>query len=124
VALRSIADCDAFLATHSGSAQPRQGYIKLTEKMDLLQELRCYIVADIFHGKPPSDFGDDYDLIESGAMDSMNMMNLITWISKQFSIEFRPNDLVPRNFKSVQALSRFLETKISYGQADQDKIGQ
>jgi acyl carrier protein len=92
--------------------------------MDLLEEVRNYIISDTFHGKPPSNFADDYDLIETGAMDSMNMMNLITWISKQYSVEFKPNDLVPKNFRSIQALSQFLETIITSCQAEQDKASQ
>lgn len=86
--------------------------------MDLLNDLRTYIVAEAFHGKPPADFTDDYDLIETGVMDSLLMMNLITYVSRQHSVEFGPNDLVPKNFNSVSALSEFLASRLPSGQPD------
>lgn len=86
--------------------------------MDLLQDLRNYVIAEAFHGKPPAGFTDDFDLIESGVMDSLLMMNLITYVSQQHSVEFGPNDLVPKNFNSVSALNQFLATKLSSCQPD------
>lgn len=80
--------------------------------MDLLQDLRRYILAEAFQGKPPTDFGDDYDLIEMGVMDSLLMMNLITYISRQYSVEFEMNDLVPKNFNSITALCQFLRSRL------------
>lgn len=80
--------------------------------MDLLKDLRGYILAEAFHGKPPADFDDDYDLIETGTMDSLLMMNLITYASRRYSVELELNDLVPKNFSSISALSSFLQTRL------------
>jgi acyl carrier protein len=77
--------------------------------MDLLSDLREYIVTNAFHGKPPEDFTDDFDLIDSGVMDSLLMMNYITWVSERYDVVFGPNDLVPKNFYSVFALYNFLD---------------
>lgn len=86
----------------------------------MLDDLRNYIVVEVFHGKPPIGFTDQFDLIESGVMDSLVMMNLITWVSGQYSVEFGPNDLVPKNLNSVYALSQFIEAKLPSGHADQN----
>lgn len=90
--------------------------------MDLLSELREYIVTEAFHGKPPGNFTDDFDLIESGVMDSLLMMNYITWVSGRYDVEFGPNDLVPKNFNSVFALYSFLGTILHSDLADSSKV--
>ncbi len=85
----------------------------LIPPMDRLANLRDHIIREAFHGQPPSDFNDDYDLIETGVMDSLLMMNLITYVSREYSVEFGVNDLVPKNFNSVAALSQYLIAKLS-----------
>jgi len=90
--------------------------------MDLLSDLRDYIVTEAFHGKPPVNFTDDFNLIESGVMDSLLMMNYITWVSGRYDVEFGPNDLVPKNFHSVFALYSFLGTILHPDQADSTKL--
>jgi acyl carrier protein len=90
----------------------------LSLHMGPIEDLRAFIVAEAFHGQPPGDFADDYDLIESGVMDSLLMMNLITYVSRQYSVELGVNDLVPKNFNSVSAFSQFLETKLPSAQVD------
>jgi acyl carrier protein len=89
----------------------------LISQMDLLEDLRRYIIAEAFHGQPPADFTDDYDLIETGVLDSLLMMTLITYASRQHAIEIGMNDLVPKNFHSVSALYQFLKTKFPSDQA-------
>ena len=86
--------------------------------MDMLEDLRTYMITEAFHGTPPIDFADDYDLIETGVMDSLLMMDLITYVSRQYSVDFGPNDLVPKNFNSVSALCQFLEARLPPVQAD------
>ena len=90
--------------------------------MDLLSDLRDYIVTEAFHGKPPVNFTDDFNLIESGVMDSLLMMNYIAWVSGRYDVEFGPNDLVPKNFHSVFALYSFLGTILHPDQADSTKL--
>ncbi len=84
--------------------------------MDIHDALRSYIINEAFKGKPPEGFDDDYDLIESGVMDSLFMMNLITYLGQQHQVEFGMNDMVPKNFKSINALSEFSRNKLASAQ--------
>jgi len=86
--------------------------------MDLLKDIRAFVIAEAFHGKPPRDFADDFDLIESGVMDSLLMMNMITHVTRQYSVELGMNDLVPKNFNSVSAFCQFLKTKLPTDHVD------
>lgn len=81
--------------------------------MELHEALRGYIINELFKGKLPKDFDDTYDLIDSGFMDSLSMMGLITYLEKQHQVEFGMNEIVPENLKSINALSVFIENKTS-----------
>ena len=49
--------------------------------------------------KPGVDFTKEDDLIESGILDSLSIIQLVTKISDEFDVEITPLDLVPENFK-------------------------
>ena len=76
--------------------------------LELQDTLRNYIVNERFHGKAPAVFDDDYDLIDSGTIDSLFMMGLITYLEREYKVVFGINDIVPKNFKSVSALTAFV----------------
>ena len=84
--------------------------------MDIHDDLRRYIINEALKGTDPEGFDDDYDLIESGIMDSLFMMNLITYLGQQHQVEFGMNDMVPKNFKSINALSEFSRNKLASAQ--------
>lgn len=79
--------------------------------MAIQNALRDYIITEGFNGQLPDGFDDDFDLIESGAMDSLFMMNLVTYLEQQHQVVFGMNDMVPKNFKSINALSAFASSQ-------------
>ena len=79
--------------------------------MKIQENLHNYIINERFAGRAPEKFNDDYDLIDSGTIDSLFVMNLITYLEQQYRVEFGMNDMVPRHFKSVNALAAFVENK-------------
>lgn len=81
--------------------------------MALEKELREYITTEFFKGNLPDEFDDTYDLIESGYMDSISMMALVTYLEQQHDIVFGINDIVPENFNSLNALLSFTSGQLS-----------
>jgi acyl carrier protein len=59
----------------------------------------------------PEGFDDDYNLVDGGLLDSLAIMNLITWLEKHFSIEFDDGDIVLEHFCSINALLDFMQRK-------------
>ena len=70
--------------------------------------LRQYIADQFLGGSPPVDFDDNYDLVDSGILDSLAMISLITYLENEYQIEFDDQDFLPENFKSVNAVHEFL----------------
>lgn len=80
--------------------------------MNIKEALRAYAIEEVFQGLVPEEFNDDYDLIESGAMDSFNMMKIITYIEQRHGVKFGLNDMVPKHFKSINSLSEFVSDRL------------
>lgn len=81
--------------------------------MNLQQELREYILNQYLKGQAPEGFDDDYNLIDSGIMDSLAIINTVTYLENHYSIPFDDGDIVPEHFMSINALSAFVQRKQS-----------
>ena len=50
-------------------------------------------------------------LIESGAVDSLGILEIVSFLGEQYSIEIGDEDFLPENFESLSALTNFVVTK-------------
>ncbi|MCL1799231.1 MAG: acyl carrier protein [Eggerthellaceae bacterium] len=46
----------------------------------------------------------DADLVEDGVIDSLDIMNLVAGLEQVFGVDFDPDDIIPENFASPEAL--------------------
>ncbi len=79
--------------------------------MSIEDEILNYLAAERFPDGAPKDLTNDYDLIDSGTIDSRLMVGLIVLLERQYSIQFGSNDIVPRNFRSINALAAFVRSQ-------------
>lgn len=52
---------------------------------------------------------EDTPLLASGAMDSLGILELMTFLAERFGIELSDDDFDPANFETVGHLARFVE---------------
>ena len=69
-----------------------------------MEELKQILMKEI----PGVDF-DKMDLVESGALDSMAIMTILTIIEEKYSIEVDPLDIIPDNFNSLEAIWKLVQ---------------
>ena len=55
------------------------------------------------------DFDAKENLLESGLLDSVAMMNLVVWCEEHFNITIDTDDLTPDNFSTLEAITEFIE---------------
>ncbi len=63
------------------------------------------ILIDI---RPEYDFLDEVDFIESGMLDSFDILTLVTELEEQFNIHIDGSDILPENFCSLKAIENII----------------
>ena len=54
------------------------------------------------------ELSPELSLLDSGIVDSLGILDLVGFIEEQFGVEAQDDDLVPENFDSIAALTRFV----------------
>ena len=57
------------------------------------------------------DFDPDQNLLESGLLNSVAMMELVVWCEEHFEITIDTDDLTPENFSCIRAISDYVESE-------------
>lgn len=77
--------------------------------MDIQTSIKTFFANDpIYSGMIPKDVSDQFPLIDSGALDSIGIFNLVSFLEKTFSITVEPQDLNEAHFKTVDAIALFV----------------
>jgi acyl carrier protein len=54
---------------------------------------------------------DDLPLIESGIVDSLGVLEVVSFLEQNFGIKVDDEDLIPENFGSIALLTQFVARK-------------
>lgn len=79
--------------------------------MEAIQPTKEAIRSFILESINIPDLNDDDNLFETGIVNSLFAIQLMTFLEKSFSIEVTMDDLSMDNFQSVNATSLFVERK-------------
>jgi acyl carrier protein len=52
---------------------------------------------------------DSADLLESGVIDSLGILDLVTFLQQEFAVSVDDDDLTPENFKSIECMAQFVD---------------
>jgi len=69
--------------------------------------VKNFIAGELLYG---DDQGLDYEtnLIDSGVIDSMSLLRLISFLEEHFQIQVPDEAVIPDNFRSLSAIESFL----------------
>jgi acyl carrier protein len=70
--------------------------------------IRNYILDNFLPGEDPANLTDETELKESGILDSLSTLKLVTFLEQQFAVEFEANDLDAGNLASVASIERLV----------------
>ncbi len=73
--------------------------------------LRTFIVEELSWEGSPGDLTDDFPLLERGALDSLGIFQLVSFIESEFGVEVRDKELVRANFGTLADISRLVDAK-------------
>jgi acyl carrier protein len=87
--------------------------VKLPENFNR-EAMRSLISNYITHellGDPDFKFSNETPLIETKILDSLSLLKLVLFLEKQFGIVIRTEEVHPENFKTVNAICAYLQSK-------------
>lgn len=79
---------------------------KITNNRELIRQ---FLIEKIGRAKKINNIHDHDNLIESGIIDSLGIMQLVAYIEGTFRVKVRDEDIVPDNFESVEMISSYID---------------
>ena len=76
------------------------------------QEIRQFIIDNFLFGEPETELSNDDSLLDQGIIDSMGVLELVTFLEDKYEVEIPDDELVPTNLDSVNRLVQFVQRKV------------
>ena len=84
----------------------------MSEKDSIRTQIHAFIVGKVPASRRKS-FHDEVQLLGSGIIDSLTMLDVVAFIENSFGIKVLDEELMPENFGSVNSLVAFVDRKVS-----------
>lgn len=81
------------------------------------ERLKSIIISSLnLEGMTPDEIGDDEPLFGEGlGLDSVDALELVVAIEKEYKISIKSHEIDPKVFSSVTTLSEFIQGRIAEG---------
>jgi acyl carrier protein len=80
--------------------------------MDAKSALKEYLMEMIMD-QGRSSIEPDEDLLTQGLIDSMGILQLVSFMEKKFNIKVPDEDIVPDNFRTLDSLTEYVTRRMS-----------
>lgn len=78
--------------------------------MDVVARIRAYMVEELGVAGA-EDVAPDLPLVQKGVIDSLELMQVVEFLERTFDFQVDDTEIVPGNFRSLQAMAAFVERK-------------
>lgn len=80
---------------------------------DIRNAAKAFILRNFLPGEDPRNLTDESELRESGILDSLSTLKLVSFLEERFNVEFEANDLEPGNLSSLLSIERLVKSKMA-----------
>jgi acyl carrier protein len=77
--------------------------------------IRDFISKNLLFSDSGFQYDDDASFLDEGIIDSLGIIELVTFVEKQFAVSVADHELVPDNFDSVKKLDTYIRHKQRVG---------
>ena len=81
--------------------------------MDIISEVRQYILAAHMPGQPESALPEDAPLLSTGLLDSIGVLGLVNFLETRYGIEFMPRELDLRRLATLRSIEEAVSKKLN-----------
>lgn len=78
--------------------------------MNYIDPLTNFVQNELAKGKKAVIQPDD-DLLTEGIIDSLGILQLVSFLEEEFDLQVADEDVVLENFQSISALNTYLQTR-------------
>jgi acyl carrier protein len=82
-----------------------------TKDAQIEAPLREFIATNLIYSKDGFTYADDASLLKEGIIDSLGVVELVTFLQTRFGLKVEQSDVRPENFDSVAKLAAFVRSK-------------
>lgn len=83
----------------------------MEHSVEVKEKIRQFIIETTF--APVEQVKDETLIFIDGIFDSMGFISLINFIEETFSIKAKDSELLEDNFESINAIARFVDSKLN-----------
>ena len=76
------------------------------------EQVRQFILENFLPGEDPRNLTDDTELKESGILDSLSTLKLVSFLEERFKVEFEADDLEAGNLATLANIERLVTSKM------------
>lgn len=74
--------------------------------------VKQFILDNFLLGENPANLKPDTELKESGILDSLSTLKLVTFLEEHFNVEFQAEDLSSQNLSSLANIEQLIKSKM------------
>ena len=78
--------------------------------MTTIDAVRSFILTN-FYVPETISLADDMSLLELGIVDSTGVLEVTSFLEREYGIDIADDEIVPANMDSIRAIAAFVETK-------------
>jgi acyl carrier protein len=83
----------------------------MLHETQIRDRIRTYLDENFLYMLPDFVLGDDDRLLERGVVDSMGIVELLTFLEDEFAVKAEDDEISEANLGSVRAIVNFVATK-------------
>lgn len=80
--------------------------------MQLQARIRHYLAEKVLYVEDGFQYDNDTSFIAGGLIDSMGVMELVSFVQAEFGVKVEQDELTPDNFDSVNQLAAYIGRKV------------
>jgi acyl carrier protein len=79
--------------------------------MKIESEIQRFIAENFLFSDGAFEYESDTSFLREGIIDSLGVMELVTFVETQYQVRVAPQEVTPENFDSVNNLARYIRSK-------------
>lgn len=81
--------------------------------MEIENKIKSYIAKNLLFSGDEFKYSNDVSFLEEGIVDSLGVMELVSFVEDQFGVTVDDQEITPDNFDSVSKLAVYVRSKLN-----------